>query len=319
MNFHYHNYCRCSPGGSYHSLDDPEDAWPPDYPWSETGPHGVPFPPNPGGSVWVSKRNLYVSENQKEWTVEVTGNSADKYGARNPTGYDDGDPPQTVPIGVTTGARDEPGPPKKRIFTFTFRPQPEWEKVELVRTSKARDDGNLYMHVRSYSICSYVGQMEDRLDMLDLRFGVDGEDSSRITAIYLFPESVPIDPVGFHPIDAPPDSGMWFSEPVYVDPMGLERPLGGVRWWTDGEGLLPFHVCSLSMELMEGRAGNRYEMFAFDNIAGDFQTYDIEVIEVAVPTVSLWGLVLMVLLMATTGTVLFRRRAYAALAPSTAS
>jgi subtilisin-like proprotein convertase family protein len=276
VNFHYHQYCRCGSSRSYYATDDPGATEPPGGPWTEPGPHGVPFPTECGGGTWVGRKNDYVPWQIKEWTVELIGMSADRYGAESCTGYDDATPPGTVPPVGDPVVRTYPGPPKKRTFEYTFDPQPEWEKVRLVRNGlEPAAEGPVYLRIRTYSNCYGVWLFENRCVLSQGRFGVPGEDSSRVTEIYLFPESVPIDPDVWHWFSAPPATGAWLSEPVYVDPLGEPRPLGGVVWRSDGPGLEPEHVYGLSLDMISA-ADARYDMFAFDAGADLYRSFDVE-------------------------------------------
>ncbi|MCK4659485.1 MAG: IPTL-CTERM sorting domain-containing protein [Phycisphaerae bacterium] len=307
VNYHYWCWCRCNTYSSYHSTEDPGDTEPPDGTWVETGPHGVPCPTDEGGIVWHAKKNLYVSSNEKEWTVELTGKSADKYGLGSVTGYDNGDPPGKVPVAAGTDIKTVNGPPKKRIFTFKLKPQPQWEVATFVRT-EAGQNGPVYLTLKSYSQCVHVQLQDDKLILEDARFGVSLEDNFHITEIYVFPESVPINPEGEQILIAPPDSGAWMYEPVYHDPDGEPRPQGGIRWWTDGDGLTPDHLYAMTMT-MAGFADTEYSMFAFDSVVHDYQCYRFEVSPSSpIPTVSEWGMIAMTLLLLTTGTIVIGRQ-----------
>jgi len=269
--FHYHWYCRSSLYTTYYATGDPGDTAIPLDPWNEAGPHGVPFPTDEGASVWLGRPNLFVSTNEKQWTIELLGASADKYGIVSVAGYKPTDPPTQVPVAAVTGVVTDPGPPKKRTFTITLRPQPEWEKAELQRTDQG-SDGPIYLRVRSYSHCSHVVAVGDRLDIQEGRFGVSDQDDYRITAITVFPEGVPVMDGGDHGIVAPTETGAWFDEPVWIDPDGEPRPEGGIRFFTEGPGLTPEHLYSLWLT-MGGPAPEAYSMYAFDAGAGVHQYY----------------------------------------------
>jgi hypothetical protein len=274
VNYHYWVYCRSSQYTTYYSEDDPGEAPPPDDPWSEAGPHGVPFPTDAGDSVWIGRPNLYVATNQKQWTIEITGKSADAYGVASVAGYDNNDPPGQVPVAAVTSVSVDPGPPKKLTITITFRPQPQWEKAEIQRVTQGQD-GPVYLKVKSYSHCTHVATTGDQVELRDGRFGIPGVDDYRITSIYLFPDQVPVRDVG-HAIVAPSDTGIWYNDLVWIDPQGEPHFTGGVHFWTEGEGLTPDDLYTLWLT-MAGPAADGYTMYAFDAAIGEYQYYRVEV------------------------------------------
>jgi len=60
---------------------------------------------------------------------------------------------------------------------------------------------------------------------------------SRVTEIQIFPEDRQLDPNVVAEFEAEPETGNWVSVLVPIDPLG--RPRGGVRYVSDGLGLMP--------------------------------------------------------------------------------
>lgn len=69
---------------------------------------------------------------------------------------------------------------------------------------------------------------------------------------------------------APEHTGNWVPQFVFVDPNGDPRPNGGVRWTSDGPGLLVGETRNLGIT-MTGTADSSYVMFGLDASVGQFQ------------------------------------------------
>ena len=103
------------------------------------------------------------------------------------------------------------------------------------------------------------------------------EDFGSITDIVIFPESAPLElsaPIEFL---APPTTGFWNLEPVFVDPLGQPRPQGGVRFFADGPGLQTWDDM-FHMQLSVQQPEEWYVMYMLDQATGTWQVYLINVL-----------------------------------------
>ncbi len=296
---------------SYYSTTDPGTARPPAAPWVAAGAGGVPFPAAVEGKIWIGKDNV-VLFSQKDWTVKLNGPDAQKFGLSKVSAYLAGPPITAAPVAASTGITDTVGPPATRTFTFMFKPQPDWEVVELVRTlAAARGGGGTT--VTSYSHCSGPVWDGNTLLVEEAFFGHAADDTLQITQVTIFPEVGPIAPSG-HSFTPPPGSGDWISAIIFTDPEGNPQPQGGVTWTAPaGEWLAAEDVYGFTLE-MEGEADAAYSFYAFDNAPdGGLQYYRL-VGPTPVPAVSEWGLVVMTLSVLVAGTIAMSRRRKAKMA-----
>jgi len=163
---------------------------------------------------------------------------------------------------------------------------PDWEYIRFE---------NIHSGTRSYTLrvvlvdttcgdakksSSAPGEGDDTFTIDDGSFGVPGFTigDQHITELSIFPRHVPVDPGLTPTFVAGPETGVWTSEPALIDPAGQPRPLGGVRFVTDGPGLTPEQMFSLSLG-MDPIADTQYSMFAFDADALEFQSYFIDLLE----------------------------------------
>ncbi len=312
-NFHYWKRCVCGKR-TWYSTIDPSTHRPPGGPWVPVGDAGAPYPTDVGGAIWIARQNLYVQTNEKTWTITVTGDNADKYGISETHGYkNDAGPNQPateVPVGAVTSVQDEAGPPKKRTFTCKFRPQPDWEIARIVRTTAGLQWVEETMETTSHSACTRIVTEGNSCTLTSTRFGVQGVDFHRLNEITMFPVQVPVDPAAPHMLDAPPHTGNWSWQVVYVDPVGHARPQGGVRWVTDGAGLTAEDLCNIQLFMIGDRdaADTEYDLYALDVNEPEVQYFRLVADVQGIPTVSEWGLAALAMLLLTAGALVLRRR-----------
>lgn len=282
LNFHYHEYCDCREP-VYYAVKDPKDNRPPAKPWEKAGPHGVPFPMDGQGRVWIYKDNAKRDEGEvKLWSIELHGESAGNYSIANAYGYTKGNPP-TMRRGLVTKIEDEAGPPKKRTFTVTFNPQPDWEVAELKRdVAKGVGSGKTGITVKlPKPLCTKLRIVDRSFRMEDSTFGVwtvlDDPfcGGQRVTDVCLFPADVAIDSCGGQSLVAGDHAGTWTHEVIYASPTGDEHPLGGIRWSTDGAGLAPDDRFDL-LAMMTGPADGAYDLYAYDANLDEWQYFYID-------------------------------------------
>ena len=262
-NFHY--WWRCIRSSGWFSATPPGAMRPPNGMWFQTASSIIP-PTAVGDHIWYSAENVYVPTNEKTWTITITGPDADKFGVVSVHGYRDPDDPYQPAVELSaavTSIQNIPGPPKKRIITVILRPQPGWETIELVRTAERTTDAGDPTTASSSSACAQVTTSSNMIELSNAWFGVPEVDDMLIREVTLFPLNVPIDPAAPHLFDAPPWTGNWNWQPIWVDPFEVPRPNGGIIWVTDGPGLEPNDMFTLTMYMI-GPADTTYDMFAMD-------------------------------------------------------
>jgi hypothetical protein len=116
---------------------------------------------------------------------------------------------------------------------------------------------------------------DDTFEITDGSFGVITEmlSPSRVTEIQIFPEDRDIDPNAVAEFEAEPETGNWVSELVSIDPLG--RPRSGIKYVTDGLGLMPEAVYRAAFTMLESPA-TRYTLFAFDAEDTEWTEYKID-------------------------------------------
>ena len=139
-------------------------------------------------------------------------------------------------------------------------------------------------------------------------FGAQGAmiSAPRITEIHLFPLTVAVDTSVPPVFVASAGTGNWTSSFVTIDPEGTSRPLGGVKFVTDGGGLSPTDAYDLEFTMTSG-VDFEYDMFAFEDETQEYLDFRIDTFG-DIPVVSEWGLIVMALLVLAAGTVVVGRR-----------
>jgi len=237
----------------------------------------VKFPTDEGGKIWIGRKNDYVGIAQKSWTVTLKGPNADKYEAQSANGYyRDGEETKAVTTPTIRGPEDKAGPPKERKYTITLNPQPDWEVLELMRVGKS--DGSDSIEVETKSHCSIVSTEMSMygpvLRLNDSYFGVDYVDDFDIIEVTVFPDYVPINLEAPHTFDL--EGTVWTPEMVFVDPDGIARPQGGIRWTlTSGSALLAGELHSIALYMAGSQPDSLYSLYAFDQLTGQYQYFKI--------------------------------------------
>jgi hypothetical protein len=271
----------------------------PNGPWFQNVGNAVPDTPV-CNNRWIEKENWYWDEHhQKPLSVVITGPDAGKYEYISSVGYRNNGEKWS---GTFTGSKLEG---QTRTFNIQMK-QPDREVVKLHRFAALSNTRGETTIAIVHSMCTVITTCDVAVDLQDTRVGVADLDESRIVDVILFPETVPVDDAAAHVFDAPPSTGDWTPQIVYVDPDGQPRPQGGVRWTSDGVGLTPGDACNLRV-FMTSLADDTYYLYAFDAEAGAWQYFKV-VSTQSIPTVSEWGLVVMTLLVLTVGTVVLGRR-----------
>ena len=237
------------------------------------------------GSVHFAFANRSDSNNRKSVTVEFKVNNANhlfylRLGAIN--GFQDSTTNMMTP--KTSGQRLPRyglNPPRLQVNAY-YDPQPEWETIELKNTTNFNIDVSVMSadsncNRRSKSTGAN-GVQDGRVLFENNMFCADTQfaDSTQITEIFIFPHFVDVDfGLADTEIHAPPHTGTWLSEIVFVDPYGNPMPHGGIRWTTDGPGLAAGETHNLAFNML-GVADSTYTLFGFDSSAADFQRVVID-------------------------------------------
>lgn len=231
----------------------------------------VPIPA--GGTVYVAFRNTPVPTMRKYMYMQISGNAAEinQLSIRKYLGFMGADTDTEKLVAKLSFLADLNGI-KKRWFRFGKCPM--WERIELKNNA-----GAAVTHtVKAISKCGSPVRNKDLKKLAVAgKFGAPLAmlDEQRIDELVLFPVYGQVD-VGVAPVfDAPVATGNWSTEFVFVDPDGNPRPEGGVRFFSDGAGLDIDDAYDLDFTMLDEPA-NLYHLFAFDNIANEYQTFVID-------------------------------------------
>lgn len=253
----------------------------PDPGWTSRGTGSSPDIMVPGnGTMYFAFENVHVPQNTKTMTVffQALNGSLPDFEVVSVTAYQT-DNTNGTPIPDYECQRfATPGLLKVKAI---MHPQPEWEVVEIKNTS---DEQKMIRVDSSDSNCAQTsrstgenGVPDSRIEFEYNMFGAEGPvpDTTRFTQVEIFPRNVDLDP-GIAPVfEAPPETGNWTPELVFVDPNGDPRPGGGVRWTTDGFGLTDGQMHSLAITMMDA-ADSSYLLFAFDEDVFQYQEHFID-------------------------------------------
>lgn len=267
-------------------------------PWVAGGA-AIPVPPNVGDMIWLGMRNVTIPTNTKEWSVKVGPPLSTKFGFVSANGYVAGAPPQSR-FGVLV-----PGTPAG-TFVVRFTPQPDWEVIKLQRFAASALAGEVDADIEGSSHCSQTTIGNTSVSLSNARFGIQAEDNIRITELRIFPvTNIAVDPPGSQAFTAPGSTGTWTASSINTDPNGGIHA-GGIRWLSNGTGLTPTDVYTLTLNHPAGNVSEAYDYYAFDDVEDAWSYFRITTI--SVPTVSEWGIAVMTLLVLTAATIVIRGR-----------
>lgn len=199
-----------------------------------------------------------------------------------------------------------------RTIRYRFSPQPKWERIGLKAIA---DIDSLEYTVKAWSVCADARPDWPELKVDAAKFGTPtegAEDPSHIKDMWWFPFLHPVDPFIIPTMVAPPETGDWNYEFVDADPYGNPRPLGGVRFFTDGPGLTHDDEFSLSYGAHNAdEVDPEHELFAWDEDAQQWEEFTIDISPdppADVPTLSEWAMIVLTLVMMTVAVFYLRRR-----------
>jgi hypothetical protein len=234
-----------------------------------------------GKRLWIACDNLIDKDNTKSFSIQLTQNGTDKLlgelefvEAKGFTSDDEG-----APVNVTAVEVDDNASDGTMLFKYLMNPQPKWERLEF---KVMRDISGGSLKAVAASAC-FNAELEEpewpdlkELVMTDSSFGAPGAviGDPRIVRIFIFPRINWVNRDVAPSFVAPEHTGRWNARFVDTDPDGLERPLGGVLFATDGEGLRTEDRYDLSFAMI-GDADQRYDMYAFEAERGEFLDFVI--------------------------------------------
>ena len=281
----------CSQTGlrTFYRQDDPDGQRPRDYPdcWDELDPNGVDaekiyIPVD--GSIWFGIENDYVDTNIKVFQLWLLLSPASDAKHLDDKTHD---PPPSAgghkPDGTPIPAEDLVVKANDYGWVYVhvkFDPQPEWEWIKLTN-SHTHPISFKIVRVRTDTECFAVQRCQSNesgeswvLDVQDASFGIEDwmVNETRITQIEIYPERCTVDAAAEPYFNADPSTGEWFPEYTFIDPRGDFRPTGGLRWVCFGEGLKAQEIYEMTVPLI-GEADTTYEMFAWDEDAGEYQEF----------------------------------------------
>lgn len=284
---------------TYYALTDPGTTQPPAAPWVDAAA-GVPFPPGIGDDIWIGKGNFHIPTNTKNWTIK--GIPAG-WGKVSSTGYVAG-PPVVAAAGVTVSFVGD-------TLKIRLNPQPDWEVVNLQRTAAAGEGAAGGTPVQSWSHCADTESLNQLMFQNDAFFGEPVEDAQLLDVVEFYPVGGTIGALGSQVFTAA-NGGTWVASLSNTDPNGVSRP--GVRWTLTAGALLAGGDEYNVTLVQAGPAVIDYDIFANDTVKGEFHEFRVRVKGKTIPSVSEWGLIVMVLLGLTAGTFMLGRRQHAAAA-----
>lgn len=243
---------------------DARDIEPPAPGWTELGPDGETSVELEGGAInrfWVAFPNMELPE-RKTFTLEWSGTPD---GPRPTLWVWDGFVSPGRKVGNDGYRRHSRDVPNQYAQSFFFTTCPNWELFEFHVI--VRDDTVETFKFCGDSMCIATPRFPPwhPFHRFFGKFGVPGAMTvdPAVTEVWTFPRSAPVDPDLPQSFEAPPHTGEWTAELVPADPEGNVRPLGGVRWTTEGPGLSiedPFDATITTL----GTADELYDLYLFD-------------------------------------------------------
>lgn len=287
-------------GDQFYSLTDPGNTPP-----GNTGATNAPWvdltaPPSlvVGQSIWFAIGNYHILANTKHWWVTVDASAGGTWSHSGATGYYNGGTSQSATTLTSSGV--VPGPPLQQRWDFRSNPQPDWEVVKITRTSKGGIEDTVDVVLDGFSQCNLTGQYAtgQTVTIRDVRYG-GPTTNLEITEVLVYSEISAVDVTVAPTITAPPGSGPWSYEFVFVDENAEPLPQGGVRFNTAGVGVLTEQEFDVTFT-MAGPAAGLYRFAAYDAVEGEYNTVVIPV-TISVPALTEWGLLLLLALVLGSG------------------
>ena len=201
-------------------------------------PMTEPIPVHPGEDFYIAIDNeeTWDPNMYKEWEVEITL-TANQWSGRinliDRAGYRTSDDSQPVrPARADTGKWTA----NQFKWTYQFDECVVWERIQFRNNSDETIHVTAWMSSMCFAGRSAIG---NTFTQDDARIGVEDKMQGPLSVpeLYFFPEGAAVDPGAQAMFIAPPHTGNWTAEVVYIDPDGNPKPDGGMRFVSDGPGL----------------------------------------------------------------------------------
>ncbi len=271
-------YTRTDPPSGWTGSPGTDNGWTKVTTKGRTAPFDLVVPAN--GSLYFGFKNDERDDPIKAFGVEIEAQNRPDAGSNLKIGTVCGYP--------TTGMANKKAPdptshtedPSNGMIMINdfFKPQPMWEYIEI--TNSDDEDKNVRVVVAG-SDCRKTerglgenGVPDSQMNFTEGSFGAeDGQDNPmQITEVEIYPRNVGVDLAFLPTFNAPPHSGNWTPEFSFVDPNGDPRPLGGVRWVSDGPGLVAGEIHDFSFTMLSA-ADSSYFLYGWDAVAGSHQKF----------------------------------------------
>jgi len=221
---------------------------------------------------WVGIPNIVDLTQQKVLTIVISGAGSENLEADQAVGHYGANGKKTTKGKIFKPSKKEKEKyPGCKIIKVYFPKQPGWEWVRINNTGKA---GTFTFTInKAYTNCNQRGKKPEYYNFY-VDSGYFGGTANMvgpmaITELWNFPSQATVD-AGEPPIfTADPATGNWIADIVYTDPDGEPRPLGGVRFISDGAGLLGGNEYSYEFAMIEDWE-NKYTLYIYDAIDGEY-------------------------------------------------
>jgi len=232
--------------------------------------------------IIAAKNTEWKKGNKKTWTVKITvyGNNAEDANADAMLNRKGRGAPQAEAryeaggwkkAGDITGPKVSKGQPPVYTFTIKYDDQPLEERIIFriadggesvgkwkveqstfcVKPEKTTDDGSPDEHGKKVDFSEfYIGSANQ-----DCRFYVK--------EVWCFPHNVDVNNNISPTCSMPPGSGNWSWSILYEDPNTDPRPHGGVKWYSDGNGIEVDQEFRLGFGMVDV-ADDFYDIFFYD-------------------------------------------------------
>ncbi len=237
-----------------------------------TGALSVPA----NGSLYFAFENTYVEDNKKilgvEFKTTPPGAARLDLNVGMINGYRDQGTSNPASVSASSHASEYAG---KIGVNATITPQPEWEMIEIVNSAAMPKTIEVEVAAsncgKRQRTTGGNGVPDSEMGFADHMFGSEGNlpNTTRITAVEVYPRNVDIDQSVAPMFEAPPHTGNWTPEFVFADPNGDPRLRGGVRWTSDGLGLVAGEMHNLAITMIKA-ADSSYDFFTFDEDFGQY-------------------------------------------------
>jgi hypothetical protein len=250
------------------------------------------------GTVWIATSNQYQPNKQKAYNLTLRGTGVGQLTVESVKAYDSlgGDIDVSwYSVEPAVGAL---------VVTANIEPQPDWEVVKISKPGVATN-----ITFKAQGVCQCASVTDDSGSALSVQSAfATASDTVAITEVWMFPIGTDIDINVTPTFSGPPSSGNWTYSFLTVDPFGITRDKG-IKWVSDGVGLQETEGYQMGFSVV-GSASRNYWSFgrdenaelAFRHHRGFLRNGPVG------PSLSLWGVGALLVLMCATVFFIIRRR-----------